>query len=101
LYQPEINALHSLLREVQATIIKADPNASGINVGTNAGFDAGQTVLHCQVDLIRRRKGDVDDPRSIVRGVIQGNRFAEWDGATDILECAHKHMICMRFVSLA
>jgi len=91
-YQPEINALHSLLREVQAAIIKTDANASGIGVGTNTGFDAGQTVLHCQVHLIPRSKGDVDDPRGGVRRVIQGNRFTEWDGATDILECAHKRM---------
>ena len=40
------------------------------NVGINAGEESGQTIFHCDVHLIPRRKGDVEDPRVGVRGVI-------------------------------
>ncbi len=47
-----------------------DPTVSGFNVGINCGEDAGQTVMHCHVHLIPRRKGDTETPRGGVRGVI-------------------------------
>jgi ATP adenylyltransferase len=75
LFQPEINAVHSLLKEVQAAIIKEDAAVSGFNTGTNNGVDAGQTVLHCHLHLIPRRKGDIEDPRGGVRGVIADRRI--------------------------
>jgi ATP adenylyltransferase len=37
-----------------------------------SGEVAGQTVFHAHVHLIPRRKGDVENPRAGVRGVIQG-----------------------------
>ena len=37
---------------------------------SNIGKDAGQSIMHCHIHLIPRRKGDVDDPRGGVRGVI-------------------------------
>jgi diadenosine tetraphosphate (Ap4A) HIT family hydrolase len=42
----------------------------GYNVGFNAGATAGQTVPHLHVHVIPRFKGDMDDPRGGVRGVI-------------------------------
>jgi len=33
-------------------------------------MEHGQTVMHCHVHLIPRRKGDMTDPRGGVRGVI-------------------------------
>ena len=33
-------------------------------------IDAGQTIFHCHVHLIPRRKGDVKKPKGGVRGVI-------------------------------
>ena len=36
----------------------------------NVGEDAGQTVFHFHIHIIPRRKGDVDNPRGGVRGVI-------------------------------
>ena len=42
----------------------------GYNVGINSGSAAGQTVMHAHVHLIPRYRGDTDDPRGGVRGVI-------------------------------
>ena len=42
----------------------------GYNVGFNCGEAAGQTVMHCHIHIIPRYKGDCDNPRGGVRGVI-------------------------------
>jgi len=42
----------------------------GYNIGINVGEAAGQTVLHVHVHVIPRHKGDMEDPRGGVRGVI-------------------------------
>ena len=68
--QPEINAIHSLLHEMKTEIETIDDSVTGFNVGVNSGEDAGQTIFHCHVHLIPRRKGDVENPRGGVRGVI-------------------------------
>jgi ATP adenylyltransferase len=52
-----------------------DTSVTGFNIGINCGEDAGQTVMHCHVHLIPRRKGDIDDPRGGVRGVIPCKRI--------------------------
>ena len=46
----------------------------GYNVGFNAGEAAGQTVMHMHMHVIPRFRGDVDDPRGGVRGVIPGRQ---------------------------
>lgn len=70
LYQPELNAIQSLLAEQKQLIQSEDPSVTGFNVGVNAGTDAGQTIFHVHVHLIPRRAGDVEEPRGGVRGVI-------------------------------
>ena len=50
--------------------MKSDTTVTGFNVGNNVGEDSGQTVMHCHTHLIPRRKGDVEEPRGGVRGVI-------------------------------
>jgi ATP adenylyltransferase len=75
LYQPELNAVHSLLREMKALIAGQDEAVSGFNVGVNEGATAGQTILHCHVHLIPRRDGDVANPRGGVRGVIPNKQI--------------------------
>lgn len=70
LYQPELNAIHSLLAKQRESIRNKDPSVTGFNVGINAGADAGQTIFHVHVHLIPRRSGDVEQPRGGVRGVI-------------------------------
>ena len=57
------------------TFVKKDASVSGFNIGINDGIDAGQTVLHCHIHLIPRRKGDIADPRGGVRHVIPSKGF--------------------------
>ena len=42
----------------------------GYNIGANSGEVAGQTVMHCHIHIIPRYKGDMENPRGGVRGVI-------------------------------
>jgi ATP adenylyltransferase len=70
LYQPELNAIHALLREMEMEIRNIDQQVTAFNMGINIGNDAGQTVFHMHVHLIPRRHGDVKNPRGGVRGVI-------------------------------
>jgi diadenosine tetraphosphate (Ap4A) HIT family hydrolase len=34
----------------------------GSNVGINDGEVAGQTIFHCHIHLLPRRRGDVEEP---------------------------------------
>lgn len=70
LWQPELNAVHALQRQIVDHLRREDPTISGFNIGTNAGASAGQTIFHCHVHVIPRRDGDVADPRGGVRGVL-------------------------------
>ena len=70
LYQPERNAMQRLLEEQRQNILNAESTVTGFNIGNNVGEDAGQTVMHCHTHLIPRRRGDVEEPRGGVRGVI-------------------------------
>jgi len=49
-------------------------NPDGFNVGININESAGQTVGHVHIHIIPRYKGDVEEPRGGVRGVIPSNR---------------------------
>lgn len=42
----------------------------GYNLGVNVGETAGQTIAHAHLHVIPRYRGDVDQPRGGVRGVI-------------------------------
>ena len=71
LTHPEIDAIHQLLTEQKELIEKSDASIGGFNVGVNCGEAAGQTVFHCHVHLIPRRKGDAAvDHHGGVRHVI-------------------------------
>lgn len=72
LYTSERRGVEHLLDELRADILKRDQSVEGFNVGINNGEVAGQTVAHCHIHVIPRRRGDVSDPTGGVRGVIPG-----------------------------
>ncbi len=69
---PERRAMGILVDGARRTILEADRTVEGFNVGMNCGEIAGQTVHHAHVHLIPRRRGDIEEPRGGVRGVIPG-----------------------------
>ncbi len=70
LNKDEILELDEIIKQQKRELLDLDKNISGFNIGANIGKDAGQSILHCHIHLIPRRKGDVEDPRGGVRGVI-------------------------------
>lgn len=66
----EQEAVNDLIRIRRKQLIKEDSTIQGFNVGINVGEVAGQTVPHCHIHLIPRRKGDIENPRGGVRGVL-------------------------------
>jgi diadenosine tetraphosphate (Ap4A) HIT family hydrolase len=70
LSQAEINAANQLIQEQKQVLEADDAEISGFNIGINNGETAGQTIFHCHIHLIPRRKGDMEDPRGGVRHVI-------------------------------
>ena len=70
LTKDEMSDLGEILKEQKKELKKLDQEISAFNVGVNIGKDAGQSIMHCHIHLIPRRKGDVKDPRGGVRGVI-------------------------------
>lgn len=70
LTQEERDAINLLIHSQKKILETEDPTIEGWNIGINNGFVSGQTVFHCHVHLIPRRKGDVENPRGGVRHVI-------------------------------
>ena len=66
----EVFACNQLIKLLKNFILKLDPTVKGFNIGSNAGKISGQSVMHCHIHLIPRRKGDVKNPQGGVRGVI-------------------------------
>ena len=66
----ELNACNELIKKIKSKIENDDNLVEGFNLGTNAGSVAGQTIMHCHIHLIPRRRGDVENPQGGVRGVI-------------------------------
>lgn len=69
LTEDEVVAMQALLREVKA-IVEKRFNPDGYNIGVNVNAAAGQSVFHVHMHLIPRYKGDVENPKGGVRGVI-------------------------------
>ena len=70
LSEKEILACNDLIKKLKKKIISEDKSVEGFNIGTNAGKVAGQSIFHCHIHVIPRRKGDVDNPQGGVRSVI-------------------------------
>lgn len=68
LNEVELSTLAATLNVVKIILGKYTPD--GFNIGVNCGEAAGQTVMHCHIHIIPRYKGDCDNPRGGVRGVI-------------------------------
>ena len=92
--RPELNACQRLLEQEKQVIEQADENVEGFNVGVNEGAVAGQTIFHCHVHLIPRRKADVEDPAGGVRRVIPGKGVyrcpACWEGCCGCSRTAYR-----------
>ena len=56
------------------TILQKKYNPDGFNIGININADAGQTIWHAHIHVIPRYKGDVENPRGGIRGVIPSNK---------------------------
>ena len=65
----EIVGLQALVVDAQR-LLREKHSPDGFNVGINCGEAAGQTVPHMHIHVIPRYRGDMDDPRGGVRGVI-------------------------------
>ena len=75
----ELNDLNKILKDQRKTLLKLDKNITAFNIGVNAGIDSGQSIMHCHIHLIPRRKGDIKDPRGGVRGVIPSKqKYNKW-----------------------
>ena len=70
LTEQEQSSLFTLLKKHKDKLQKMDSTITGFNMGINDGEDAGQTIFHCHIHLMPRRKGDVENARGGVRGVI-------------------------------
>lgn len=66
----DILQLNNILKFQKDSLMQNDNTITGFNIGINQGKSAGQTVMHLHIHLIPRRKGDIEDPRGGVRGVI-------------------------------
>jgi diadenosine tetraphosphate (Ap4A) HIT family hydrolase len=62
-------AILLFVKQVREELVRTQQPDS-FNLGLNDGPEAGQTIAHCHLHLIPRRKGDVEDPRGGVRWII-------------------------------
>ena len=60
-----------VILDTQKTELKyLDNEITGYNIGMNIGEDAGQSIFHCHIHIIPRRKDDTPNPRGGIRGAI-------------------------------
>ena len=52
-------------------ILDNEFHPDGYNIGCNCGEAAGQSIMHFHLHIIPRYKGDCENPRGGVRGVIK------------------------------
>ena len=65
----EKTAIFELIDKAKEMIDK-EYHPDGYNIGMNCGEYGGQSVMHVHVHLIPRYKGDVENPRGGIRGII-------------------------------
>lgn len=65
----ERQALSQLLDEAKL-LLDREYQPDGYNIGINSGVYAGQSIMHLHIHLIPRYRGDLENPKGGVRGVI-------------------------------
>ena len=66
----ELIACNDLIKIIKNEIFNKDQTVKAFNIGTNAGKESGQSIMHCHIHVIPRREGDVENPQGGVRSVI-------------------------------
>ena len=56
------------------TILQEKYNPDGFNIGININLEAGQTIWHSHIHIIPRYRGDVENPKGGIRGVIPSKK---------------------------
>ncbi|NLD50961.1 MAG: HIT family protein [Clostridiaceae bacterium] len=69
----ERQAMSQLLDEAKE-LLDQEYHPDGYNIGINCGEYAGQTVMHLHIHLIPRYRGDMENPKGGVRGVVPEKR---------------------------
>ena len=72
--QDEYDEIPIILNTQKTELKLTDNSITGFNIGMNIGEDAGQTVFHSHIHIIPRRKGDIQNPKGGIRGVIPGKQ---------------------------
>jgi len=62
------------LVEAGKNIAEEKHHPDGYNIGINVGHWAGQSIHHLHIHVIPRYRGDVENPKGGVRGVIPAKR---------------------------
>jgi len=65
----ELKELWSLVAQAKKIIDKKH-NPDGYNIGINVGELAGQSIPHLHIHVMPRYKGDVENPKGGVRGIL-------------------------------
>ena len=66
----ELISCNDLIKIVKNEILNKDQTVKAFNIGTNAGKESGQSIMHCHIHVIPRRESDVENPQGGVRSVI-------------------------------
>tara|TARA_X000001036_G_scaffold426927_1_gene454919 strand:- start:505 stop:906 length:402 start_codon:yes stop_codon:yes gene_type:complete len=74
LSKEELISINQIIHKIKNEIDDKDKSVKGFNIGTNSGKVAGQTIMHCHIHLIPRRKDDVINPQGGVRAVISSKQ---------------------------
>jgi len=65
----------SLLHNTKKKLLDFDEQITGFNIGINDGTDAGQTISHCHIHLIPRRKNDIKFPMGGIRHIFPNKGY--------------------------